>query len=90
MKNVDEFLKILEPVDIMFILSKERAQSAKYFFENGLANYNGIMLEPEELMKLYIIDHPLLTVVGGNVSRRHIEEYKGKSYRWETLINLHT
>jgi hypothetical protein len=29
-----------------------------------------------------------VTVIAGDVSRRHIEEYNGKSYRWETLKDL--
>jgi hypothetical protein len=88
MRNVDEVLKSSVPVDIMFVMSKERAQSAKYFYEDGLVDYNGDMMEPEAAFIRYIDEHPLLTVICGNISRRHIEEYKGKSYRWESLKDL--
>lgn len=89
MRNVDEVLKNLEPVEIMFILSNERAQAAKYFYEDGLVSYNGELMEPEAVFVRYKDEHPLLTVVSANISRRHIEEYNGKSYRWETIKNLH-
>lgn len=89
MRNVDEVLKSSVPVEIMSIYCNERAQAAKFLFEDGLVHYNGEMLEPEVAFRRYIAETPLLTVVGGDVSRRHIEEYNGKNYRWETLIRLH-
>lgn len=89
MRNVDEVLKSSVPVDVMTIYSNERAQSAKYFYEDGLVDYNGEMLEPGVVLQRYIDEHPLLTVISGYVIRRHIEEYNGKSYRWEILNHLH-
>lgn len=88
MRTVEEILKVLEPVDVMFIRVKERAQSNKFVVENGLAMYNGEWVEPEVAFQRFIEDTPLLTVIAGDVSRRHIEPYNGKSYRWETLINF--
>jgi hypothetical protein len=72
----------------MFIRVKERAQSNKFLVEDGLVNYNGEMLEPEVAFQRFIDETPLLTVIAGDVSRRHIEPYKGKSYRWELLKDL--
>ena len=88
MRNVEEILKVLEPVDAMFIMTKERAQSNKFLVEDGLANYNGEMIEPEVAFQRFIEDTPLLTVVAGHVARRHIEDYNGKNYRWEILQKL--
>jgi hypothetical protein len=88
MENLENILKSSVPVEIMSIYCRERAQSAKFLYEDGLVHYNGEMLEPEVVFRRYIAETPLLTVVGGNVSRRHIEEYNGKSYRWETLMTL--
>lgn len=89
MENLENILKNLVPVEIMSIYCNERAQAAKFLFENGLVHYKGEMLEPEVAFRRYIAETPLLTVVGGDVSRRHIEEYNRKNYRWETLIRLH-
>lgn len=88
MRTVEEILRVLEPVDVMFIRVKERAQSNKFLVEDGLVHYKGEMLEPEVAFQRFIEETPKLTVLAGDVSRRHIEEYNGKSYRWETLKDL--
>lgn len=88
MESIESVLKKLVPIDVMFIHTKEGMQSSKFFVYEGLVKYKNDLLEPRDMLNRFIEDTPMLTVIVAEVCRRHIEEYRGKSYRWETLEKL--
>lgn len=89
MEDVNQMLKRLEPITIMTICTKERAQSNKYLVnDEGLALYGDDWITPEELMSRFRVDTPMLTPVAAEVMNRTIEPHMGRSYRWHTIRKI--